>query len=157
MTTLIKDYKRKTHYLHMLPPGKYFFEHPISFIYQIYEVTILDAKYNTVVALAKRKKGQVDVEKRKAWRKAHGLDRPNPGIFPWIGLVEEEEEGKSPNGESRQAGSEEQNGEAGNPQVASSTGEEPSTTAAVADDGSYLDFEGRRKRPPVKRWFGIWT
>ncbi|MCJ1465326.1 hypothetical protein MMC07_003943 [Pseudocyphellaria aurata] len=162
MTTLVKDFRRKTHYFHMLPPGKYFFEHPISFIYQIYEVSIMDAKRDTEINLAKRKKNQEDVEKRKAWRKAHGLDRPNPGIFPCFGLAEEEE-GKSGEKEGQKASSEEQNGAV---EAASSTDEPSSTTSAAAageatspaaEDGSYVDWEGRRRRPPVKRWLGIWT
>lgn len=153
--TSLTTYERTTPFAHFMPPAdSSALAHPIKFIYQHWLVYKLHALVNSHIAQAKRRKTQEDVEKRRAYRKAHGIERLQQGPLPWFGLAEEKEEGDkstSPDGAAeagtQQASSSEQTG--GVPQPASAAAD------ATAPPGAYKDFEGRRR--PVKRWLGIWT
>lgn len=154
--TSLTTYQRTTPFAHFMPPAdSSSLAHPIKFIYQHWLVYKLHALVNSHLAQAKRRKAAEDVEKRRAYRKAHGIERLQQGPLPWFGLAPEEgEEGDksgSPDGAAekgtQQASSSEQTG--GVPQPASAAAD------ATAQPEVYKDWEGRRK--PVKRWLGIWT
>lgn len=155
--TFITNFRRTSPFASLLPPGKVFIAHPWHWMMQWYHVAILSADRNTVITAAKRKKRREDVEKRRTFRKAHGTERAQQGIFPWIKLAEKEDKSGSavePDG-TAVAGAEQASSPEQNEAVA---GESPQSAPKYEPlgKGEYYDFEGNR-RPPVKRWFGIWS
>lgn len=87
-----------------------------------------------------RQKRLDDIQKRNAYRKAHGIKDPQ-GVWGFgrrLEYYDSKEDVEKEVGEVAQAGD------------ASPVSTEP----AVAAKGEYVDFEGKRK--PLKKWFGIW-
>jgi hypothetical protein len=93
------------------------------------EVIRLNTAHTTAETQERRKRKVEDVAKRAAYRKAHGLDK-DEGFGGWSAKSDEQVLGPGI-----------AIGDAGSvPEGASEPAEEPV----------------RRKRPPVKKWFGIW-
>lgn len=89
----------------------------------------MHSEHTTQQTAERRKRNLEDVEKRKAYRRAHGLEKgeePNEGITA-ASAAAVPTEGQAP----------------GQTEGGTGTGEE-----------EYVDFERRRR--PIKKWFGIW-
>jgi hypothetical protein len=58
----------------MLPSWTQLFFHPIAFFRTFFEVLRLNSEHNTAETMERRKRKVEDVQKRAAYRKAHGLE-----------------------------------------------------------------------------------
>ena len=99
--------------------------------------------HTTLETVERRKKKSEDLQKRAAYRKAHGLEKPK-GFGGWLAKADEE----SP--------------------VSVTTADDTPATALAAVEGAentkersvpqeqdaYVDWEGKKR--PVKKWLGIW-
>ena len=59
----------------MLPSWTLLFVHPIAFFRTFFEVLRLNSEHNTAETMERRKRKVEDVQKRAAYRKAHGLEK----------------------------------------------------------------------------------
>lgn len=97
----------------------------------------------------RRKRNLDDVQKRNAYRKAHGIEE-SQGLPGWFGKEEDQAVGA--------------NAMAGNSDgaVGASIGEDDASPTRVeapasrrdSKEAPYVDWDGNRK--PVKKWLGIW-
>ncbi|KAG6991331.1 hypothetical protein G7Y79_00053g088140 [Physcia stellaris] len=127
-------------FTHLLPPGSYFWSHPIDFISQWSMVYKMHVEQRSQVVAEMRQKRLDDIEKRNAYRKAHGIKDPQ-GVWGFgrrLEYYDSKEDVEKAVGEVARA------------EDASPVTAEP----AAVGKGEYLDFEGKRK--PLKKWFGIW-
>ena len=140
----------------MLPESNTLFSHPIKFCAQVIEVFKLNTAHTSAETAERRKRKVDDVQKRAQYRKAHGLDK-NEGWGGWTAKGDDEEaspvKGDGVNTSSVAKVDGAIGKEVGSEQAIASTESIASAEAAV-DDGTYVDWEGRRRR--VKKWFGIW-
>jgi hypothetical protein len=111
----------------MLPPWSQLFLHPIKFTRTCVEVLRLHTAHVTAETQERRKKKVEDVQKRSAYRKAHGLEK-DEGFGGWTAKSDEQLLGP------------------GIPLGEMEVKEGESTAGQVA----------REKRPPVRKWLGIW-
>ena len=95
----------------------------------------------------RRRKNLEDVEKRAAYRKAHGLDKKRNGFAGWIG---------GGGGEEATASSTSVGGSEGVAKAAAAVavGGQGEANSGDTADAMYTDWEGRKKL--VKKWLGIW-
>ncbi|KAI4199239.1 MAG: hypothetical protein LQ346_002616 [Caloplaca aetnensis] len=140
----VEDFHRSTPYLDMLPPGKEFWSHPFKFVATYGHVYKLHTDYVSAETAEKRKKKADDMDKRSRYRKAHGLEN-ELGFEGWT----------EPLGSalSRQDKPDRVEGPSGD-KVVRDAAELESKTVSSPAEGSYVDFEGKRR--PIKRWLGIW-
>lgn len=94
----------------------------------------MHADHVTLETTEKRKRNVDDVQKRKEYRIAHGLEEPD-------GTEREAQEKKAAvEGEVVAA--------------VATAGAQDGGKLGEHEDGTYVDWEGKRK--PVKKWLGIW-
>ena len=148
----INDFLHNTPYRDMLPPRSMFFSHPIAYVGRWIETYDLHVAYVSAQTAEKRKQKVDDVKKRSDYRKAHGLDQAEGGLFGgWTAKGDEESMGPALR--------------EGNARLASHAGEgtaiemaEDTTKTAVnqaaGSTETYVDFEGKQQ-PVQKKWFGI--
>jgi hypothetical protein len=105
----------------------------------------MHVEWNSARVQAKRDKKLEDLEKRRKYRKAHGLDHDY--WFAGLGLEKEIEIGKGKEHE-KSEGEGKKEKEMDEVKVKGRGGEERE------DRGVYVDWDGKRK--PVKKWLGIW-
>ena len=113
----------------MIPHWSHMFLHPIMYTRTVVEVMRLNTAKNTAETMERRKRKVEDVQKRAAYRKAHGLDK-DEGFGGWTARKDSETLG---------------------PAI-------PVADLPEVDEG---EAEGepvqeRRKKPPVRKWLGIW-
>lgn len=105
--------------------------------------------YTSAETAERRKAKMDDVAKRSEFRKAHGIESNESGVFGgWTAKPDEDNLGPADREGGRAAA------------VAPDTDASPIATevkeaVAAADDGSFVDFEGKTQ-PAKKKWFGIW-
>ncbi|KAI5370484.1 hypothetical protein Slin14017_G013630 [Septoria linicola] len=148
----INDFLHNTPYRDMLPPRSMFFSHPIAYIGRWVETYNLHVAYVSAQTAEKRKQKVDDVKKRSEYRKAHGMDTAEGGLFG----------GWSAKGDNESMGPALKEGQLqlGGQSVSETTIDVPTpevkNSVAVGESAeSYVDFEGN-KQQVKKKWFGIW-
>lgn len=105
------------------------FAHPLASARQALDVYKMHAERISEITKEKRRRALEEVQKRRAYRRAHGLERDDSVAA--ANAVTEGVRGM----------------EAASP-----------VAGAALDEAAYVDFEGRKGAgPPVKRWLGIWS
>ncbi|TVY82583.1 hypothetical protein LSUE1_G002293 [Lachnellula suecica] len=138
-TVWVTNFQRNSPFTHMLPAWTQFFIHPISYTRTFLEVLKLTTEYNTQQTMERRKARVEDVEKRGAYRKAHGLDKQTT-FGGWTAKSDEEVMGSGI-----------RLGKGGEVSV------DVEDASPVAEEvGEQQQEPERRNRRPVKKWFGIW-
>lgn len=148
----ISDFLHNTPYYDMLPPRSMFFSHPIAYISRWLETYNLHVAFVTAQTAEKRRQKVDDVRKRSEYRKAHGLDQAEGGLFGgWSAKGDDESMGPALREDNvRLAG---QQGLGANTNL----GEESKNTVvgqAGESKETYVDFEGKQQ-PVQKKWFGL--
>lgn len=134
-----------------------FFAHPFSFVRRYIEVYDMHAGYISAQTAEMRKQKVEDVKKRAEYRKAHGLDEKEEGLFGgWTA---------KPDGPGELLAAADREGGVGASPVATDAPPVAQIQAPVQDVGAaaateaagetYVDFEGKTQ-PVKKKWFGIW-
>lgn len=130
-------------YYDLLPPGSEFFRHPFATTKQYVEVFKLHTQHISQETAARRQSQNDDVQKRKEYRKAHGIRGPQ---LPF-GL-----------GSDPQPAPAKMVGEIGEAQTVREDEVGPASDVvgmgAKEPEQVYTDFEGKKR--PVKKWLGIW-
>ncbi|KAL8952155.1 MAG: hypothetical protein Q9222_001909 [Ikaeria aurantiellina] len=137
----------------MLPAGKDFWSHPISFLATYGQVYKLHTDHVSAETAERRKKKVEDVQKRSRYRRAHGLENEQ-GIGGWTAKSNAESLGPAV---PTQALASENTMPA--PENMANESVDGKMDQAVDRQGgtepsTFLDFEGKKR--PVKRWLGIW-
>ena len=120
----------------MLPFASDFLYHPFSSMGQALEVYKMHTAHTSAETAERRKRKLEEVQKRRAYRVAHGLEKADSqgmemseeGAVAVAGSVP----GDEGEGEGREDGKE----------------------GGGGGKGEYVDFEGRKR--PIKKWLGIW-
>ncbi len=136
---MLTNFYRTSPFTELLPRANTFLSNPIAFVSQYLEVYKLHTAHVSAETAERRRKKLEDVEKRRAYRKAHGLEIDRG--WPFYG-------GESAPDVSSKAKKSESSTEGG---VA---GEPAATAGGASHETAFADFEGRRR--PVKKWLGIW-
>lgn len=123
----ITNFKRNSPFADMIPHWTQLFVHPIKFTRTWIEILRLHTAHVTAETQERRKHKVEDVAKRSAYRKAHGLDK-DEGFGGWTAKTDEELLG---------------------PAIPLGDGEGKEGELAA-------EQLPREKRPPVKKWLGIW-
>ena len=139
--TAYKEFHRKTAFNDMLPRGREFFSHPWEFAKQYGRVYKLHTDYVSMETAEKRKKTVDDVEKWRRYRRAHGLEKGGDDEVLGGWTVKGNGQLVGPTIETI-------------PDVRSDA--ESSTEVLDAGELPLEEEAPRRRRKPVKRWFGIW-
>ncbi|KAF2214651.1 hypothetical protein CERZMDRAFT_95043 [Cercospora zeae-maydis SCOH1-5] len=149
----ITDFLHNTPYRDMLPPRSMFFSHPIAYIGRWIETYDLHVAYVSAQTAEKRKQKVDDVRKRSEYRKAHGLDQAEGGLFGgWSAKGEEETMGPA----LQEADAQLADQTASDAAIHSVSGmQDVSAANAEHAEDTYVDFEGKRQ-PVTKKWLGIW-
>ncbi|KAI7179907.1 hypothetical protein D0869_09523 [Hortaea werneckii] len=145
----LQDFLAKTPYRDLLPPNSMLFSHPITFFGRWAEVYEMHVAYTSAETAERRKAKMDDVAKRSEFRKAHGIESNESGVFGGWTAKPDEDSLEPADREGGRAAA-----------VAPDTDASPVATevkeaVAAADDGSFVDFEGKTQ-PAKKKWFGIW-
>jgi len=74
-TVWITNFKRNSPFADMLPSWTQLFVHPMAFFRTFFEVLKLESGRRTAETMERRKRKVEDVQKRAAYRKAHGLEK----------------------------------------------------------------------------------
>ncbi|KAL8738644.1 MAG: hypothetical protein Q9181_000590 [Wetmoreana brouardii] len=149
----IENFHRTTPFADMLPSAEEFWVHPFRFVATYGQVYKLHTDHVSAETAERRKKKVDDVQKRSRYRKAHGLEKEQ-GFGGWTAKTDAEllgpamPTGDSPDHKDTPASQE-------NSPIDSEyqKGEAPMSTRN--DPSDYINVEA--KRPPVKRWLGIWS
>ena len=99
--------------------------------------------HTTLETAERRKKKSEDLQKRAAYRKAHGLEKPQ-GFGGWLTKTDEESSVSVTTSDNT-------------PATALATvesSESAKETSVPQEQDAYVDWEGRKA--PVKKWLGIW-
>ncbi|KAL8694389.1 MAG: hypothetical protein Q9218_000955 [Villophora microphyllina] len=138
----------------MLPAAQEFWSHPFSFITTYGHVYKLHTDHISAETAERRKNKVDDVQKRSRYRKAHGLEKEQ-GFGGWTAKTDAELLGPaiptgdvSPGQQNTQAIRE---ASPINPEQV----ETPALTQTERDPSHLINVP--EKKPPVKRWFGIWS
>ena len=97
-----------------------------------------------------------DVQKRNAYRAAHGIKDPQ-GVWGFGKRLEyyaDKEDMEKHSDQAKHSEQEKHNEQAPQVEDASPIAASPVTAEPVMGKGEYVDWEGKRK--PLKKWFGIW-
>lgn len=78
-TVWITNFKRNSPFADMLPSWTQLFIHPIACVRTFMEVLKLDSERSTAETMERRKRKVEDVQKRAAYRKAHGMETDDFG------------------------------------------------------------------------------
>ncbi|KAF2862861.1 hypothetical protein K470DRAFT_168364 [Piedraia hortae CBS 480.64] len=74
VTLWVQDFLLNTPYRDLLPPKSMIFAHPIRFLGRWFEVYGMHVRYVSDQTAERRRRKLEDVEKRAAYRKAHGIE-----------------------------------------------------------------------------------
>ena len=129
--TFTTNFKQTSPVAHLLPSWSGLLTSPFSTVGQVVTVMKMHSEHVTLESSERRKRGLADVDKRKEYRKAHGLE-------PDDGEAEADAAAADDNSPT--------NDTAGGSVVAA----DAAGAGAVNEDGS------ERRRRPIKKWFGIW-
>ncbi|KKZ65581.1 hypothetical protein EMCG_08584 [[Emmonsia] crescens] len=73
--TFSTNFKHTSPFAHLLPSWSQLLTHPIDTLSQVFAVLKMHTDHQTLETAGKRKKRTDDVEKRRAYRRAHGLEK----------------------------------------------------------------------------------
>ncbi|KAL8710324.1 MAG: hypothetical protein Q9220_005094 [cf. Caloplaca sp. 1 TL-2023] len=149
----LENFHRTTPFIDMLPPGKDFWSHPLSFIATYGHVYKLHTDHISAETAERRKKKVDDVQKRSRYRQAHGLE--TEGFGGWTVKSNAESLGPVIPTQASAIGTTVPSSESGANGSTSDRTDQATDGQRDADPSTVLNFE-RQKRPPVKRWLGIW-
>ncbi|KAI9760267.1 MAG: iso-1-cytochrome c [Chaenotheca gracillima] len=150
--TTFTNFRRTTPFADMLPPTSDIFYHPISFTSRYLEIFKLHIAHTSAETAEKRRKNVDDAMKRKQYRKAHGEEADLEGgggvVGGWFAKFGNKKETEETDDGVMVQGMEAETGPAaGSAAVA----------GGIPDEAEELEQpQERRKKPRVKRWFGIW-
>ena len=103
-TVFMTNFKRDSPFADMLPHWTQLFVHPIRYTRTVFEVLRLHQAHVTAETQERRKQKVEDVQKRSAYRKAHGLEK-DEGFGGWTAKSDEQLLGPGiPLGESAKEG-----------------------------------------------------
>jgi len=128
----VTNFKSNSPFADMLPSWWQFFTHPIASTKTFFEVVKLNSEHHTRETMEKRTRKVEDVQKRAAYRKAHGLDTEQ-GFGGWTAKSEEEVLG--PGIRVRDV----------------AVAQEGQGDVPVAEEQVV-----RNEKKPLKKWLGIW-
>ncbi|EEP81594.1 conserved hypothetical protein [Uncinocarpus reesii 1704] len=137
--TFTTNFKATSPFAHLLPSWSHLITHPIDTVGQFLSVMKMHADHVTLETTEKRKRNVDDVQKRKEYRIAHGLEERE------VEPVQKEDDN------SPQRKEEGGSSEAGAVAVAASGAQEG---GEIGEGDTYVDWEGKKR--PVKKWLGIW-
>ncbi|KAK5108393.1 hypothetical protein LTR62_008349 [Meristemomyces frigidus] len=141
-----QDFMRTTPYADLLPPNNMIFAHPFAWFHRWWEVYSMHIEYISAQTAEKRKAKADDVQKRAAYRKAHGIGQEEGMFGGWTAR-------EGPDAIEAAATKE------GSASISTAAGAEvldASPVAPVVDgNATYVDFEGK-PQPAQKKWLGIW-
>ncbi|KAI9836898.1 MAG: hypothetical protein M1819_001063 [Sarea resinae] len=144
--TFVQNFKHTSPFADLLPENSLFTSHPLEFLGRWFDVYKMHVAHVSAETSERRKRRVDDVEKRSAYRKAHGMEENDGGMFGgWTAKTDAEALGPALEGDE------------GSPVAKQRAEENTASDVQEAEaDGkkSYTDFEGRRR--PIKKWFGIW-
>lgn len=127
------NFKNNSPFADMLPSWGQFFSHPIASTRSFLEVLKLNSEHQTAETMERRRRKVEDVQKRAAYRKAHGLDQ-NEGFGGWTAKSDSEVLGP------------------GLP-----VGDVVLPQEGVEGDVSVAEEQiVRKEKKPLKKWLGIW-
>lgn len=133
----VTNFKRNSPFADMLPSWGQFFWHPIDTTGKFLEVVKLNSAHMSAETAERRARRTEDVQKRAAYRKAHGLDN-NEGFGGWTAKTGSEMLGPGI-----------PVGDVVLPQE--SNGEGEGETSVVSEQQVV-----RHEKKPLKKWLGIW-
>ncbi|KAI0396004.1 hypothetical protein F5Y17DRAFT_163393 [Xylariaceae sp. FL0594] len=79
--TWVQNFKAKSPYVDMIPPGSEFWRHPFQYVGVCLDVLKMTEEHESARTAEKRRRRVEDVAKRNEYRKAHGLEPANQGLF----------------------------------------------------------------------------
>jgi hypothetical protein len=128
----LTNFRKNSPFADMLPSFGSLFVHPIATTRTFFEVLKLNSDHTTAETMERRKRKVEDVQKRAAYRKAHGMDT-DEGFGGWTAKSEKEVLGPGiPVGDVAEA-------------------PEGQADVAVAEEQVV-----KREKKPLKKWLGIW-
>nr|POE47769.1 hypothetical protein CFP56_01100 [Quercus suber] len=139
------DFLTTTPYRNLLPPNSMAIAHPFSYLARWWEVYRLHVEHVSAETAERRKARVDDAEKRKEYRKAHGIeDQEKKLLGSW---ATEDSPMTRRSGNARAVEDVEVAEEAS-----------PVARETVSGHETYVDFEGKLRDAgqEKKRWFGIW-
>ena len=149
----VENFHRNTPFADMLPATKDFWSHPFKFIATYGEVYKLHTDHVSAETAERRRKKVDDVQKRSRYRKAHGLEK-DQGFGGWTAKTDAELLGPAMSvGDS--SGKKDVLANRDNSTVNPENQSNDKSGASLNDPSTYINSEPQR--PPVKRWFGIWS
>lgn len=150
----VESFQRTTPFADMLPPAEEFWSHPFSFVATYGHIYKLHTDHVSAQTNERRRNMADDVQKRSRYRKAHGLEKEQ-GLLGWTAKTDAELLGPTtPTGGISSGQQDTQAAREASP--VNSGGEEITASIPARNDPSEL-IKVPEKRPPVKRWLGIWT
>ena len=87
--TSIVNFNRTSPFAHLIPPANTFLAHPFDWISQFIQVFKLHTQRISEETAERRRKRVEDVQKRKQYRRAHGLDN-KMGSGRWFSKTDPE-------------------------------------------------------------------
>lgn len=82
--TFVENFKRTSPFVDLVPSGSDFLSHPLQSVKLLVEVFRLSTAHRSREVAEERTRGVDDVEKRRMFRKAHGM-QTHTGIAAWLG------------------------------------------------------------------------
>nr|POE56103.1 hypothetical protein CFP56_75438 [Quercus suber] len=145
VTVWLQDFLTTTPFRNLLPPNSMAITHPFSYLARWWEVYRLHVDHVSAETAERRKARVDDAEKRKEYRKAHGIeDQEKKLLGSW---ASEDSPLTRRSGERRVVGNVEVGDDAS-----------PVASEGMSGQDSYVDFEGKLRdaAQEKKKWFGIW-
>ena len=88
--TFVENFKRTSPFADLIPSGSDFASHPFQSMKLLVEVFRLNTAHRSREVAEKRTREVDDVEKRRKFRRAHGM-QTHTGIAGWLGWNDQEE------------------------------------------------------------------
>jgi hypothetical protein len=139
----IVDFHKSNRYPELLPHKSLFWRHPVSYISQYFQTWRLSQAAIDREHKEKRDQKAADVDRRRAYRKAHDIPEVK-GMAAWLGLGTKEEEERLMEKKEME-------------EIAREREQELRAMAAVNEDIAREGGEiGSEEKPKRKVFFGIW-
>lgn len=150
--SLTQSFLQTSPFAHLTPSISTLPTAPISFFREWFSVIRLHQEYKSQQTAESRKRGIADAQKRRLYRRAHGMEDLDKegidvrGLVPWDdGLTNAERE------RMRSAAQ-----EAGREAVDGQSDAGPVNQRDFGEEEQVMPVEPRRERRPLKKWLGIW-
>lgn len=150
----VESFQRTTPFADMLPPAAEFWSHPFSFIATYGHIYKLHTDHISAETNEKRRNMADDVQKRSRYRKAHGLEKEQ-GLLGWTAKTDAELLGPALPTKGISSGQQDTQSAREASPINSGSDETTASSQARSDPSELISVPA--KKPPVKRWLGIWT